>query len=236
MNIWQDYRWRSIIIQFLVLVFIILFFLFIIHNTARNLNEIGIASGFDFWDRIAGFDISDKLVFYDSSISTYGRVFLVGILNTIFVSILGIIFATLLGFTIGILRLSRNWLVSKLAGIYIETIRNVPLLLQCVFWYFGVLTALPDLQSSFTFFDYIFLNKRGLYFPKPIIEQGGIVLWFTILLLILFLIFLSKWARQRQIKTGKFFPIFSTSLGIILIFFIGIFKFSNLSIIWEIPS
>src|SRR5580704_13185716 len=117
-------------------------------NAAQNLAQAHVASGFGFWNNTAGFDISQTLIFYSSSTSTFGRAFWVGLLNTLLVAGIGIVLATVLGFTIGIARLSRNWLVSHLAGGYVELIRNVPLLLQILFWYNAVLRLLPELRTS----------------------------------------------------------------------------------------
>ena len=118
-----------------------------IHNAAENLARAKIASGFGFWDNTAGFDISQTLIDY-STTSTYGRAFWVGLLNTLLVAALGIVLATILGFLIGIARLSKNWLVARLAGFYVEIIRNIPLLLQLLFWYNAVLKALPACATA----------------------------------------------------------------------------------------
>src|SRR5205085_12596503 len=141
-------------------------------NAANNLAKAGIASGFRFWDNTAGFDISQTLIPYSPSTSTFGRAFWVGLLNTLLVAGLGIVLATALGFTIGIARLSRNWLVAHLAGGYVELVRNVPLLLQLLFWYNAVLKALPDLRDSWTVFGHVYLNNRGFFAPYPIFEEG----------------------------------------------------------------
>ena len=117
-------------------------------NAIENLARAHIASGFGFWDHTAGFDISQTLIAYSSQASTYGRAFWVGLLNTLLVAGLGIVFATILGFIVGIARLSKNWLVAKVAAGYVETIRNMPLLLQLLFWYNAVLKALPDMRDS----------------------------------------------------------------------------------------
>src|ERR1700674_4970766 len=117
---------------------VVALFYILITNTATNLRRQNIASGFDFVDRTAGFDISQSLIAYDNGM-TYGRAFLVGLFNTLLVAGLGIVFATILGFVVGISRLSANWLVARLATVYVEVIRNVPLLLQLFFWYFAVL-------------------------------------------------------------------------------------------------
>src|SRR6202043_3592917 len=137
------------------------------HNAQQNLAHANIAHGFGFWNNTAGFDISQTLIEYSSSASTFGRAFWVGLLNTLLVSGIGIVLATIFGFIIGIARLSRNWLVARLAGGYVELIRNVPLLLQILFWYNAVLKSLPDLHSSISISGSAFLNNRGLFLPRP---------------------------------------------------------------------
>ena len=141
-------------------------------NAIINLERAHIASGFGFWHHTAGFDISQTLIAFNSATSTYGRAFWVGLLNTLLVAGLGIVFATILGFIIGIARLSKNWLVAKAAAGYVETIRNMPLLLQLLFWYNAVLKALPAIRESFVVPGGIFLNNRGLFIPQPIFQSG----------------------------------------------------------------
>src|SRR3984885_14380991 len=137
------------------------------HNAAQNLARANIAHGFGFWNNTAGFDISQTLIDYSSSTSTFGRAFWVGLLNTLLVAAIGIVLATILGFTIGIARLSRNWLLARLAGGYVELIRNIPLLLQLLFWYNAVLKALPELRGSVALPGGGILNNRGLFLPRP---------------------------------------------------------------------
>ena len=141
-------------------------------NAARNLAAAHISSGFGFWDNTAGFDISQTLISYSSSTSSFGRAFWVGLLNTLLVASLAIVLATVLGFIVGIARLSSNWLVAKLAGCYVELIRNVPLLLQILFWYNAVLKSLPELRDSVTLPGGIYLNNRGLFLPRPDFAPG----------------------------------------------------------------
>ena len=141
-------------------------------NAIDNLARAQIASGFGFWNKTAGFDISQTLIEYSSRGSTYGRAFWVGLLNTLLVAGLGIVFATILGFIIGISRLSRNWLLAKAAGGYVEIIRNLPLLLQLLFWYNAVLKALPDIRESIAIPGGVFLNNRGFFLPLPIFKGG----------------------------------------------------------------
>jgi general L-amino acid transport system permease protein len=172
------------------------------HNAAHNLARANIAHGFGFWNNTAGFDISQTLIDYSSSTSTFGRAFWVGLLNTLLVAGIGIVLATILGFIIGIARLSRNWLVSRLAGGYVELIRNIPLLLQILFWYNAVLKSLPELRGSVALPFGGFLNNRGLFLPRPVFapDFGAVVVAFAIGLVIATGVYL--WARRRQERTG----------------------------------
>jgi general L-amino acid transport system permease protein len=162
----RDPKWRGIAAQVLLCAALILLAYGAIHNAAENLARAKIASGFGFWNVTAGFDISQTLIDYDSQTSTYGRAFWVGLFNTLLVAMLGIVFATIIGFTIGIARLSSNFLVKRLAAGYVELIRNVPLLLQLLFWYNAVLKALPDIAMSLALPGGVLLNNRGLFLPR----------------------------------------------------------------------
>jgi general L-amino acid transport system permease protein len=184
-------------------------------NAAQNLKQAHIASGFGFWNNTAGFDISQTLISYSSSTSTFGQAFWVGLFNTLLVAGLGIVFATVLGFAIGIARLSRNWLVARLAGCYVESIRNVPLLLQILFWYNAVLKALPEVHGSVALPGGALLNNRGLFLPQPefaaSFRYGVITLLVGMAAAVVFRIR----ARRRQDTTGKQTPIFLPMLGLI---------------------
>jgi len=172
-------------------------------NAAENLAKAHIASGFRFWNNTAGFDISQTLINYSPSTSTFGQAFWVGLLNTLLVASLGIVLATVLGFAIGIARLSRNWLVAHLAGGYVELIRNIPLLLQILFWYNAVLKALPDLRSSLSLPGGTLLNNRGLFLPRPQFgERFGFVLAAFVAGVIATIV-LYIWAHRRQDLTGE---------------------------------
>ena len=146
-----------------------------VRNAAENLAHAKIASGFGFWNVVAGFDISQTLIEYSSQSSTFGRAFWVGLTNTLLVAALGILFATLVGTAIGIARLSKNFLVARLASGYVELVRNVPLLLQLLFWYNAVLKALPDFADGFALPGGILLNNRGLYTPRLLTPDGWLV-------------------------------------------------------------
>jgi len=161
-----DAKFRGIVLQVLLLVALAALFYVIASNTAANLARQNVTSGFGFLDRTAGFDISQKLIAYENT-STFWRAFWVGLANTLLVACIGIVLATLLGFAIGLARLSSNWLVAQLAAVYVEIVRNVPLLLFLLFWYFAVLRSLPMPLESYELWGGIFLNRRGFYFPSP---------------------------------------------------------------------
>jgi general L-amino acid transport system permease protein len=185
-------------------------------NAIDNLRRAKIASGFGFWDQTAGFDISQSLIDYSSSTSTYGRAFWVGLCNTLIVAGLGIVFATILGFLIGIGRLSKNWLVSRLAGGYVELIRNLPVLLQLLFWYNAVLKALPDVRDSLVIGGGAFLNNRGLFVPQPIFHEGFGAVLAAFLIGIAGSIAFRIWARRRQERTGQQAPVLWVALGLVV--------------------
>jgi general L-amino acid transport system permease protein len=170
-RLWHDRRVRAVLWQAVAVAGVLLLGYSLLTNLLDNLARLGIASGFGFFDSTAGFGITMSLIPYGET-SSYGRAFVVGLLNTLLVSALGIVCATVLGFLIGVARLSRNWLVARLAAVYIETLRNIPLLLQIFFWYFAALSALPLPRRSHALGDIVFLNIRGLYVPAPVAEPG----------------------------------------------------------------
>jgi len=207
-------RNRSIIYQVLLLIGLVYFFYGIVSNTLANMEARGIKSGYDFLFTTAGFDILMSLIPYDAT-HTYGRTFLVGLLNTILVGTLGIILSTIIGFVMGVAHFSHNLLVRKLAVGYVETFRNIPLLLQVFFWYFAVLAALPSARQSLSLGEAIFLNVRGLYLPSLIPESGATLVYAAIMAAIAGVFYLKSWAKKRQERTGQQYPVLSTSLAIL---------------------
>jgi general L-amino acid transport system permease protein len=207
----------------------------VVDNVADNLRRQNIASGLDFLGRTSGFDVAQTLIEY-SNTSTYGRAFWVGLLNTLLVAGLGIVAATVIGFVVGISRLSSNWLIARLAGAYVETVRNVPLLLQLFFWYFAVLKNLPSPRQSYELPGGFFFNVRGLYVPAPVPQPGfsRVVAAFAVALVIAFGI--GVWARRRQAATGQRVPVLWVSLAVVigmpLIAFIG----SGAPLAWSYPE
>src|SRR5215468_10893408 len=184
-------------------------------NAKANLDAQKISSGFGFLDNTAGFGINQSLIPYNES-DTYGRVFFVGLLNTLLVAAIGIVLATILGFFVGIARLSRNWLVARLAGGYVELIRNLPLLFQILFWYLAVLGSLPLPRASYSLFGLVYLNNRGIIVPAPVAREGAGYVLATLLLAIVAAGALRAWAVRRQELTGRPFPVLWTGLGLIV--------------------
>jgi general L-amino acid transport system permease protein len=208
-------RNRALIYQAILLFGLGFFFYTIVSNALSNMEARGIKSGFGFLFTTSGFDILMSLVDY-SATDTYGRTFLVGLLNTILVSIIGIFLATIVGFLMGVAYFSPNWLIKRLSIVYVETFRNIPLLLQVFFWYFAVLAALPDVRDSISFGESVFLNVRGLFFPEIIDEAGSGFVYAALAAAIVAIIILRKWAHKRQDDTGDQFPVFLTSIGILI--------------------
>ncbi|MBT8428684.1 MAG: amino acid ABC transporter permease [Gammaproteobacteria bacterium] len=213
--LWRQPAFRAALFQILLVLGILAFGYYLLNNTLTNMERRGITTGFGFLSNEAGFGILKSLIEYDET-HTYGRTFLVGLLNTLLVAGLGIFFATFIGFFVGVARLSHNWLVARLATVYIETFRNIPLLLQIMFWYFAVLRPLPLPRQSIYIGDAVFLNNRGLFVPQPIAEQGFWLVGVALLVAIVAVVFVARWAHRRQEETGQQFPTASVGLGLIL--------------------
>ncbi len=232
---WNNARNRALLFQALLICAVVGFFAYIANNTVHNLEQRGIATGFSFLKQKAGFGIIQHLIPYTEN-STYGRTFVVGLLNTVLVSVLGIICATILGFIVGVARLSSNWLVSKIAAVYIETFRNLPLLLQIFFWYFAVLRTLPSPKHSLHLGERFFLNIRGVYLPRPIFEDGFGWVTATLVFVTLCIIFLKLWANKRQEETGQQFPVLLTSLGLFVSLPTIAYFAAGAPLQWELPA
>ncbi|WP_425641563.1 amino acid ABC transporter permease [Marinomonas gallaica] len=186
-----------------VTVGIVLFTLwYVFANAAANLDRLGMSFGFDFLSVTAGFNISWSLIPYDPSM-TYWRVFLVGALNTLVLSFAVIIVGTLIGTVVGIMRLSHNPLVSQLARWYVEVVRNVPLLIQIIFWFTVIFSTLPAPRQSYQFFNWAFLNNRGLYLPTASMSVSGWWVALFVVVAVLILWRLIRWSKNVKRETGK---------------------------------
>jgi general L-amino acid transport system permease protein len=205
---------RAVFYQLVVLAALLWLGFEIALNAKANLDAQKITSGFGFLDNTAGFGINQSLIAYNEA-DTYARVFFVGLLNTLLVAAIGIVLATILGFLVGLARLSPNWLVARLAGGYVELIRNLPLLFQLLFWYLAVLGTLPGPRQSISLFGEIFLNNRGIIVPAPVAGEGTGAVIAVFALSVIATVALRVWAKRRQMRTGRQFPLFWAGLALV---------------------
>ncbi len=231
----RNQKIRGMLFQVLTILGLVAFLWYIGSNTMANIEQRGIKSGFDFLSGTAGFEIDEAPIKFSSS-DTHGRVFLVGLINTLIITFIGIIFSTILGLIIGVFRLSNNWLIKKLAAAYIDIFRNIPILLQILFWYNVVLRALPSPKQSINFLDSIFMNNRGLYLPIPDLNTTTISVCISVLVVVVGAFFLNKWANKRQEETGKDFPVLLTSLGALIIIPIITYFISGANFNFDYPA
>jgi len=237
-DFFHDERVRSILYQILTALVVGWLAWYLISNTARNLEVRGMNTGFAFLTATAGFDTDFKLIEYKPGVGTYGRIFLIGALNTLLVSGLAIVASTLLGFFMGVLRLSSNWLVARLALTYVEIIRNTPLLLQIIFWYVAVFSLLPKVKNSLDLSggaEVMFLNNRGLYAAWPV---PGDLFWMTIAAFAAAAIgvfFLKRWAHKRQDQTGQQFPTLAASAALMIVLPGFVYLVTGSPLAWDVP-
>ncbi len=205
MKFLRDRKVRDVIWQVVATLGLVAVVVFFVRNAADNMVKAGIASGFQFLWRDSGIEVPFNITGYKPS-DTILALLWTGIVNTLLVSVAAIVVATVVGFTVGLMRLSHNWLLSSLAAVYIEFVRNIPLLFFVLFWYFGVLSALPTPRESLDFLGVAFLNRRGLSIPTPNDVTGFHLALLAIVVLIGAQIGLARWARVRQARTGQDFP------------------------------
>ena len=230
-----DPRLRAILFQLVTVIAVLAVGLYLFHNTQTNLQHRGITSGFDFLDRSAGFGIAQHLIPYEEA-NSYARVFVIGLLNTLLVTGIGIVLATLLGFIIGVARLSPNWMINRLATVYVETFRNIPPLLQILFWYFAVFLTLPGPRGSINLNDTFFISNRGLNMPGASIADGFWPFMASVALAMVAVILMLRWANRRFEDTGQTFHTFWATLGLLLVIpGLSVLLFGN-PLSWELPQ
>ena len=212
---WRDPTVRGIAFQVLFVAAVIAVGAVLVHNTLDNLKRQNIATGFGFLGREAGFAIGESLIAY-SPADSYARVFLVGLTNTLYVAALGIVLATVLGTVAGLARLSSNWLIAKLAQIYVETFRNIPLALQLFFWWGLLRGSAPAPRQAWQPLPDVFVSNRGIVFPVPQADPAHPWMLGGLLVGILAAWAIFRWARARQARTGLQFP--SGWVGLALVF------------------
>jgi general L-amino acid transport system permease protein len=231
----RDRKVRDILWQAAGAIVLVALVWFFVRNASQNMMKAGIASGFQFLWRDSGIEVPFNLTGYKPS-DTILALLWTGIVNTLLVSAVSIVVATVIGFTVGLLRLSRNWLLSTLAGFYIEFVRNIPLLFFVLFWYFGVLAALPTPRESLNFLDIAFLNRRGLSIPLPNDVTGFRLALLATLALIAAQWGLARWARARQARTGRDFPTWAVGFVVCGALPIAAFALASATTAWDVPA
>ncbi|KRR01996.1 amino acid ABC transporter permease [Bradyrhizobium jicamae] len=226
--------WSGFVLQLLFVAALAWISYEIVANARANLQAQRITAGFGFLANNAGFDVSQSLIPYSGS-DSYTRVFVVGLLNTLLVSVIGIFFATVIGFLVALGRLSPNWLLSRIAGGYVELIRNLPLLFQILFWYLAVLAALPNPRQSISIFDSIFLSNRGLVVPKPVGQAGFEPFVVALLVAIVATIALWRYARRQLFQSGKVIKVWPYALGMIIGLPLISMLIFGIPVTWEVP-
>ncbi|HEX2526833.1 MAG TPA: amino acid ABC transporter permease [Geminicoccus sp.] len=211
---WNDPRVRSAVYQVVAVAIVVAIGAYLVQNTIQNLQRLGVSTGFGFLSRPSGFDVSQTLIPYDSTWS-FGRAFIIGLMNTALLAICGIVLATIIGFLVGIGRLSRNWLIAKLSTIYVETLRNIPILLQLIFVYTVLVSSLPSPRESLNVADMVFLNTSGLFIPRTILDEGASLFLLSIPVAIVAAWMFAHLARLRRERTGHGLPRFWISLAIL---------------------
>jgi general L-amino acid transport system permease protein len=226
---------RAVFYQLLTAAILVGGIWYLVSNTIENLSQRGMAAGFDFLGYSAGFNIVFTLIPYREG-DSYFRVFQVGIANTLLVAAIGIVLATVIGLVMGLARLSTNWLIRNLARWYVEVLRNTPLLLQIIAWYFGFFNLLPVPRQSIEWGGTFFLNNRGFYFPAPVPQDGfgwtGVALGLGIVAAIA----IHRWARQRLEATGQSFPSVLVGTGLVALLPTATFLLTGAPLAWDIPA
>ena len=212
---WSDPRFRSLVWQTVIVGGVAAIIWYLVRNTQRNLDARHIATGFAFLNREAGIPIGEHMLAYDPAVSTFGHAIVIGILNTLKVAVVGIVLATLWGTLLGVARLSRNWLIAKLSAVYVEVIRDVPLLLQLLFWY-SIIQGLPALKDALNPLPGVYVFQRGVVFPLVEWEQPY---WWALAAFLLGAVGTALWSRQtarRQEATGVRPPVWPVAVALMI--------------------
>ncbi|AFJ55077.1 general L-amino acid ABC transporter, permease protein AapQ [Pseudomonas fluorescens A506] len=231
----SDPKVRAWLFQIITIVAVVSLGWYLFHNTQTNLQHRGITSGFDFLERSAGFGIAQHLIDYTES-DSYARVFVIGLLNTLLVTVIGVVLATLLGFIIGVARLSPNWMINKLATVYVEVFRNIPPLLQILFWYFAVFLTMPGPRNSHNFGDTFFVSSRGLNMPAALASDGFWPFVASLVVAIVAIVLMTRWANKRFEATGVSFHKFWAGLALLVVIPTLCVLIFGTPLHWEMPK
>src|SRR5712692_4473168 len=232
---WNNPGVRAVAYQVALVGGVVAFGAFLVHNTLVNLDRQGIATGFGFLNREAAFEIGESLIEY-SPADTYGRALLVGLLNTLDVAGIGIILATILGTVIGIARLSTNWLIHKLASLYVEAVRNIPVLLQLIVWWDILRVSAPGPREAWQVLPDVFISSRGVVFPVPVYQPLYAWMAGALLIAIVAGVFVARWAHARQMATGEQFPTLRVNAALIIGLLLVVFVIGGMPFELEKPE
>jgi general L-amino acid transport system permease protein len=232
---WRDERKRGIVAQVVTVALVVGVFWFLIANMIENQRRLGVPLSLDFLNGTAGFQVSFSLIpiTLDSSILT---VIKTGVINTLLASAISVVLATILGFFIGVLRLSTNWLIARIATVYIEIMRNIPLLVQLLFWYIAITKMLPNVRQSIMIGPEIALNVRGLFVPRPVPGDGSWIILAALIVAIVAAVAIRRWAADRQKATGRQFPSIWAGIAMIVVLPILANLAAGSPVTWEVPA
>jgi len=233
-SIFNSLAFRGVVYQILLGAGVLFLGWYLYSNVNENLDRQGIATGFAFIEEAAGFGIGESVIPYDSG-QSYGRALVIGILNTLHVSVFGIVLATIVGVTMGIARVSSNWLIAKLASAYVEVCRNIPVVLHVIFWA-SVIRALPPPRQALAPVDGLFISNRGLIYPVPVANPVHIWMVLALVVGIVGAVVLAKWAGRRREQTGQFFPTFWPGLGLIFGLPLIVWLAGGAPLEWSVPA
>ena len=235
-RLWRNKEARSVIVQIVTVAVVCALVAIGLHNVAVNLEAIGKEFSFDFLTAPAAYDITFSPFIDYNSRETHLVAAAVGILNTLLVAVCGIVFATVLGFTMGVLRLSSNWLISRMVYVFIEFTRNVPVLLHILLVHGIVVTTLPAARKAINIGDTMFLSNRGFYVPAPVFEDGAGVVGAALLVAIIAVIAFRRWAKRVQDETGKIYPVFWICAGLVVGATAVAFLAMGMPLSWDVPA
>ncbi len=234
-RLWNDKELRSVTIQVITIALLFAFVFYIVNNAIVNLETIGKDYSFKFLSDPSNYDINQHLIAYDSR-SPHLTAAYVGIINTLLVAVSGIVLATIVGFILGVLRLSKNWLINRVVYVYIEYVRNVPVLLHILLLHGIVVNTLPIPKNAIDIDGIYFLTNRGFYTPKPLFEPAMWAVLIAFVIAIGFVWWFRNYAHKVQDATGKIYPVFWISLGAIIGLPIITYFLAGSPMTWENPA
>ncbi|MDH3452943.1 MAG: ABC transporter permease subunit [Gammaproteobacteria bacterium] len=236
LRLWRNQETRSVIVQIITMAVLFLALVMIARNVAINLEAIGKDFSFDFLTAPSAYDITFSPFIEYTSRDTHLRAAAVGIMNTALVAVCGIVLASLMGFIMGIMRLSKNWLINRMVYVFLEFTRNVPVLLHILLIHGIIVTTLPPPRQAIGISDTFFISNRGFFVPSPVLESGFGLVFATFIVAIAAVFFFRRWAHKVQDETGKIYPVFWISLGVIVGATGLMFLLTGLPLSWEVPA